>query len=92
MLGAIYLSSDTLIDYLKEGEFEIMKETSVLIRESALKTIQVTEELMKLATIAYQDVPKEDVDMQQVFDQAKFQLTELITGQKATIAAGNGKP
>lgn len=85
LLGSIYTSSDTMLYSLEDEEYDIVKELSVLVRESAIKTIKVTDELMKLATAGNQDVVKEMVDMQQIFEQARDQLKDQIAEKSAKI-------
>lgn len=90
LLGAIYTSSDTLFYSLEDKEYEIVKELSVILRDSAIKTIKVTDELMKLATAGNQEVEKHMVDMQLIFEQARDQLKDQIAETGASIQV-NGK-
>ncbi|HPF52757.1 MAG TPA: histidine kinase N-terminal 7TM domain-containing protein [Draconibacterium sp.] len=85
LLGAIYTSSDAVLDSLEDQEYDIVKELSVMVRESAIKTIKVTDELMKLATAGNQEVEKETVDMQRIFEQARDQLKDQIAESGAII-------
>lgn len=85
LLGGIYSTSEILVDLQEDGNYEMIREISNLIKDSAFKTIQITEELMKLATAGYDDVEKEPVDMQQIFDQAKGQVANLISEHDAKI-------
>ena len=85
MLGAIYSSSEAVIDSLKAGDTEFVAEASSLVKESAIKTIQITDDLMKLATSGYEEVQKEPVDMNKVFEQAKSQLSDIFKQYDATV-------
>jgi PAS domain S-box-containing protein len=85
MLGGIYSSSEILVDSYKEGNMDMIKEISLMVKESASKTIQITDELLKLATTGNREVPKEPIEMQQIFEQAKGQVTNLISEHEATI-------
>lgn len=85
MLGAIYSSSEAVIDSLKAGDTEFVAEASSLVKESAIKTIQITDDLMKLATSGYEDVQKEPVDMNKVFEEAKTQLSDVFKQYDASV-------
>ena len=85
MLGAIYSSSEAVIDSLQEGNTEFVMEASSMVKESAVKTIQITDNLMKLATSGYEDVQKEVVDMGKIFEQAKVQLSDLFRQYDANV-------
>jgi len=85
MLGAIYSSSEAVIESLYEGNTEFVKKTSLLVKESAVKTIQITDDLMKLATTGYEEVQKERIDMGKIFEQAQAQLSDLFRQYDATI-------
>lgn len=89
MLGAIYSSSEAVIDSLQQGNTEFVMEASLLVKESAVKTIQITDDLMKLATSGYDDVQKEPVDMGKIFDQAKAQLSDLFKQYDASVQVEN---
>jgi len=85
MLGAIYSSSEAVIDSLQEGNTEFVMEASSMVKESAVKTIQITDNLMKLATSGYEDVQLEAVDMGKIFEQAKMQLSDLFRQYDANV-------
>lgn len=85
LLGGIYTSSETLGNYIKEQDFELVNEISQLIKNSALQSINVTNELLKLATAGYQDIEVAPVDMQTVFEHATDQLKDMISERNASI-------
>ena len=89
LLGGIYSSSEILVDMHNEANLESIREISQLVKDSALKTIRITDELMKLATTGYDDIQKGPVNMQQSFEQAKDQVANFIIESSAVIEIKN---
>lgn len=85
LLGAIFTTSETMNNLVEAQDFKTIKEFSLLIKDSALKSIHVTDELLKLATADSKDVKIAPIDMQFVFQQAKDQLKDKITEKDARI-------
>ncbi|MCY1722743.1 ATP-binding protein [Prolixibacteraceae bacterium Z1-6] len=84
-LGSIYSSSEVIIHGIEADDKETVKEISLLIKESAGKTIEVTNELLKLATACHHEVEKIPVDMGCVFKNAEKQLAEIITQKNVQV-------
>lgn len=85
LLGAIYSSNEMVIDHLEAKDLSVAKDFSILIRSSTQQMINVTNELLKLATTGYQEIEIAPVDMQKVFELAKDQLKDIITEKNAQI-------
>ncbi len=84
-LGVIYSSSDIILEAIKDGDMDTIKQFSKMIKESSSKTISVTNELLKMATAGHEDVETTPIEMQHVYDAAMAQITDHITDYKATI-------
>ena len=84
-LGAIHSSSEVIIESVDDDNKEFLKELSLLVKESAEKTIQVTNELLKMATAGHQDIEKVPVKMDTVFCEAEKQLSEVIVQNEVKI-------
>ena len=84
-LGVIYSSSDIILEAIKDGDMDTIKQFSKMIKESSSKTISVTNELLKMATAGHEDVETTPIEMQHVYDAAMAQITDHVTDYKATI-------
>ena len=84
-LGSIYSSSEIMMDCIENNDKELLKDLSELIKDSANKTIQITQELLILATTGHQDVEKKPVQMSKLVSEAVHQLKDLIQEYEAKI-------
>ena len=84
-LGAIYSSSEIIVESLEENKIDVAKEFSSRVKESSWKTIKITDELLKMATAGQQDVELTEFNMKEVFDHSAIQLRELIEKSGAEI-------
>lgn len=86
LLGSIYSSGEVLEETIRTDDKEISLEMVDTIKDSAEKTIRITQELLILATVSHQEVEKKPLDMNKIFSEAKNQLKELIEQQKPAIS------
>lgn len=77
-LGSIYNVSEIIEECIREGNIEMLKDFSGDIKDSARRSMKITQELLLLATVNHHDVAKEVVDMGQIFDKAYKRLNGLI--------------
>jgi PAS domain S-box-containing protein len=89
LMGSIHMASSTLIASIEDKDYDTVKELSVLVGDAALKSVKVTDELMKLAMAGNNEIEKEVVDMQQIFEQAQQQLKDQIAEKGALIMFKN---
>ncbi len=85
-LGSIVSSCEVMQEGIKDNETELVTELAELIKVSASKTLQITQELLILATVSHQDIRKSELPMKNIFSEAKLQLQELITAKNAIIS------
>ena len=85
-LGLIYSSSDIIIESIDEQDMDTATEFSKIVKESATKTINVTNELLKMATAGHVDVETAPVEMQKIYETALEQIQETITEYNAKIS------
>ena len=88
-LGAIYSSSDIILQAIEEGDMDAIKQFSAVIKASSAKTISVTNELLKMATAGHEDVKTAPIEMQQVYAAAMAQIADMVADCKATIELEN---
>ncbi|MDX8339879.1 histidine kinase N-terminal 7TM domain-containing protein [Draconibacterium sp. IB214405] len=84
-LSVIYSSSDIILEALKDGNLDIIEEFSKVIKESSMKTISVTNELLKMATAGHEDVETEPVEMDKVYQSAVDQISDSIERYNAIL-------
>jgi signal transduction histidine kinase len=72
-------------EIIKINDKSLLCELSNLINHSANKSIQITHELLLLATTDKTDVDLKPLDMAKVFAEAKNQNADLIRNSKAQI-------
>ncbi|WP_346860239.1 histidine kinase N-terminal 7TM domain-containing protein [uncultured Draconibacterium sp.] len=84
-LGSIFSSSELVIELFEENNKELILDLLTMIRDSSRHTIDLTNELLKMATAGHQDVEKEAVDMAGTFLLAQKQLSETIAQKEAQI-------
>jgi len=84
-LGAIYSSTEVITESIEDGNKELTKEIAGLIREMSYKTVQVTNEILKMATAGHHDVKKVPVNMELILTESMKQLDDIIKQYNATI-------
>jgi len=85
LLGAIYSSSEVMEEAVQQEDKELQLELIEMIKDSADKTIKITQELLLLATTNQEAIDKKTVNMKTVFSEAKNQLKELLENNSPTI-------
>ncbi len=85
-LGSIVSSSEIMEELIRSNDTKLLNELAGLIKSSASKTLQITQELLILATVSHQEIEKRDLNMAQIFSEAKNQLRETIQTSKAIIS------
>gem|GEM_PF-323758 len=88
-LGLIYTSSDIILEAIEDEDMSLVEEYSKVVQESALKTIKVTNELLKMATAGHEDVETASVDMERVYNAAIKQLAPTIEEYHAELTIKN---
>lgn len=86
LLGSIYSSSEVMEEAVQQEDKKLQVELMEMIKNSAEKTIKITQELLLLATTSQESIEKQTVNMKNSFAEAKNQLKELIENDNATIA------
>ena len=92
MLGAIVSASNFIkigFDEMSKDEFLEMND---LINQSATKTIQITNELLTLASVREQEIKMVAVNMQKVVLDAMFRLKDVIQDNRAEITLPESWP
>ena len=84
-LGAIYSSTEVMMDCIKENDKELLFDLAELIRDSAHKAVQITQELLILATSGHQEVELVPVKMGVLVSEAIKQLKDVIDEYQAEI-------
>lgn len=77
-LSSIFSASEIMEDIIKVNDKNLLCELSNLINHSANKSIQITHELLLLATTDKTEVERKILDMGRVFNESKAQLANLI--------------
>jgi PAS domain S-box-containing protein len=84
-LGSIFSSSELVLELFEENDKELLLDLLTMIRDSSKHTIDLTNELLKMATAGHQDVEKVPVDMAAAFKLAQKQLSETIAQKEAHV-------
>lgn len=84
-LSSIFSASEIMEEIIKINDKNLLCELSNLINHSANKSIQITHELLLLATTDKTDVDLKPLDMSKIFAEAKSQNSDLIRNSKAQI-------
>lgn len=77
-LSSIFSASEIMEEIIKVNDIKLLCELTNLINHSANKSIQITHELLLLATTDKTEVELRPLDMANVFAEAKNQLSDLI--------------
>ena len=84
-LSSIFSASEIMEELIIQNDKNLLSELSNLINLSANKSIQITHELLLLATTDKTQVEKTQLDMARIFNEAKLQLADLIKNSNAQI-------
>lgn len=82
-LSSIFSASEIMDELIKQNDKNLLSELSNLINHSANKSIQITHELLLLATTDKTEVERKALDMNQIFEESKRQITDLIKNSDA---------
>ena len=85
MLGAIVSASSIIKTGFGDMSRDELLEINDLIGQSATKTIQITNELLTLASVRDQEIKMTTVNMQTVVQEAMFRLKDVISDNEAEI-------
>ncbi len=85
MLGAIVSASNIIKISIDDMSKDELLEINGLISQSATKTIQITNELLTLASVREQEIKMTTVNMQNVVLDAMFRLKDVIHDNGAEI-------
>lgn len=84
-LGLIYSSSDIILESIDDNDMDTVTEFSKIVKESAIKTINVTNELLKMATAGHEDIETQPVNMEEIYLSSSQHIQDIITENNATI-------
>ncbi|HSH20411.1 MAG TPA: histidine kinase N-terminal 7TM domain-containing protein, partial [Draconibacterium sp.] len=84
-LSSIFSASEIMEEIIKLNDKNLLCELTNLINHSANKSIQITHELLLLATTDKTEVECKPLDMASIFNESKNQLTELINNLNASF-------
>jgi PAS domain S-box-containing protein len=84
-LSSIFSASEIMEELILQNDKNLLSELSNLINLSANKSIQITHELLLLATTDKTQIERTELDMAGIFNEAKLQLADLIKKSKAQI-------
>jgi len=85
MLGAIVSASNIIKIGVDDMSKDELLEINDLISQSATKTIQITNELLTLASVREQEIKMIAVNMQKIVSDAMFRLRDVIQDNAAEI-------
>lgn len=91
-LGSIFSASEIMEDIIKQNDKNLLFELTNLINHSAGKSIQITHDLLLLATTEKQHIECTELNMKNIFKDAKKQLEESIIKSKAQITEPENWP
>ena len=77
-LGSIFSASEVMEEIIKQNDNSLLVELTNLINHSAGKSIQITKELLLLATTDKQDIEIHNLNMNEIVSHAVSQLSDLI--------------
>jgi len=84
-LSSIFSASEIMEEIIILNDKNLLTELSNLINHSANKSIQITHELLLLATTDKTEVERKPLDMVHIFNESKTQLANLIKNSNTTI-------
>ena len=85
MLGAIVSASNLIKMGIDDMRKEDLLEINDLIRQSATKTMDITRELLTLASVRQQDVKLLKINMQRIVIEAMNRLNDMILENNAQV-------
>jgi PAS domain S-box-containing protein len=85
-LGSIYSSSEIIENSLAEGDTETLQEFAEMIKTAAHKAMQITHELLILATASHHEIDRKPLEMAQIFSSAKNQVKDFISKNDVQIS------
>jgi signal transduction histidine kinase len=91
-LSSIFSASEIMEEIIKINDKNLLCELSNLINHSANKSIQITHELLLLATTDKTKVELKPLAMANIFGEAKNQLSDLIRNSGVQIVEPNDWP
>jgi len=77
-LSSIFSASEIMDELIKQNDKTLLSELSNLINHSANKSIQITHELLMLATTEKSNIERKPLNMNQIFNESKKQLCDLL--------------
>lgn len=92
LLGSIFSSGEIIEKNITEENPELLKEFAGMIKTSAQKAINITRELLMMAKLDNQQLTREPLDMAAVFEEARFQLKEVIRKNRAGLSIPDSWP
>jgi signal transduction histidine kinase len=84
-LSSIFSASEIMEEIIRQNDKNLLFELSNLINHSANKSIQITHDLLMLATTDKTKVESKPINMALIFTEAQKQLSELIKTSDAEI-------
>ncbi len=91
-LGSIFSASEIMEEIIKQNDKNLLFELTNLINDSAGKSIQITHELLLLATTDKQDIDIQRLNMNEILSHSLRQLAELIKKSEAKIISPSKWP
>lgn len=91
-LGTIYSSSEMLEDSIRENNTELLTELTAIVKEGAGKSMRITQELLVLATVSHQKVPKRLLRTNEIIREAKNRMPDIISEYKPEITVQQSWP
>jgi PAS domain S-box-containing protein len=85
-LGSVYNLTEIIEECIRDGNTELLNEFSGHIKSSARKAMQITRELLLLATVNQFETEKKPLEMSRIFKEALNQVKELIKSSDAKIS------
>lgn len=86
-LGSIVSSSDLMEEIIRSNDTKLLNELATLIKSSASKSLQITQELLILATVSHQEIIKKELDMNVILSEVQKQLHDSIQKSGAVITS-----
>jgi PAS domain S-box-containing protein len=86
-LGSVYSSSEIIETSLEEGNTEELREFAKIIKTTSHKAMQITQELLILATVSHHEIERKPLNMNQIFNGAKKQVKDLLLRSETKITA-----
>lgn len=84
-LGSIFSASQIMEDIIKQNDNKLLFELTNLINNSAGKSIQITKELLLLATTDKQNIEIHKLNMNEIISKALKQLADLTIKYNAEV-------